>query len=486
MARDAPALPVEGCLEELKLRLSERDEVLLQAPPGAGKTTLVPPALLAEPWLSDRKILMLEPRRIATRAAAYRMAGLLGEPVGRTVGYRMRLESKTGPQTRIEIVTEGVMSRMLQQDPSLEGIGLVIFDEFHERHLESDLALALCLKGRALFRGDNGDKLKLLVMSATLDSHNVADLLQDAPIVESAGRLYPVDIVYGRARKADDRIVDRTVACIRQALEDNPGQQPARFPARPGRDSSYQRGTRRLAAYPADHRHAPASALRQPVAGRAATGHRTACRPAGRRSQGRARDQYRRDQPHHRRCRRGGRFGPRAGCPLQPGNRHDRPAYRKDLRPHPARSARAVPVACGQASCYRLWSQEQQKQLARHTAPEILQADLAPLALQLLDWGSIEPGRAELADPPPRAHWRQALDLLELLGALQGESDKPVLGPHGRSMATLPVHPRLAHLLLRGAAIGFTVTEAALLASLLSERDPLAGDNRISARASSC
>jgi len=165
-------LPVEECLDLLKQRLSERDEVVLQAPPGAGKTTLVPLALLAEPWLAGRKILMLEPRRIATRSAAFRMASQLNESPGQTVGYRMRLESKIGSRTQIEIITEGILTRMLQQDASLEDVGLVIFDEFHERNLDSDLALALCLKGRALFRskaeaGNSG--LKILVMSARID-----------------------------------------------------------------------------------------------------------------------------------------------------------------------------------------------------------------------------------------------------------------------------------------------------------------------------
>ena len=160
-------LPIEDCLDTLKQRLSERDEVVLQAPPGAGKTTVVPLALLDQPWLRGKKILMLEPRRIATRSAAFRMAGLLRESPGQTVGYRMRLETKIGKQGKIEIITEGILVRMLQQDPSLADVGLVIFDEFHERNHDSDLALALCLKGRALFRSENGDEtscLKNLVM----------------------------------------------------------------------------------------------------------------------------------------------------------------------------------------------------------------------------------------------------------------------------------------------------------------------------------
>ena len=219
----ATLLPVEACLDALKQRLSERDEVLLQAQPGAGKTTRVPLALLDEPWLVGRRILMLEPRRIATRAAAHRMADMLNESPGETVGYRMRLESKVGPRTRIEIVTEGVLTRRLQRDPALEGVGLVIFDEFHERHLESDLALSLCLEGRELFAGERGAPLKILVMSATLDSGNIAQLLGDAPVVESEGRLYPVEVIHGAARKPDEALIERMTTTIRRALTDNPG-----------------------------------------------------------------------------------------------------------------------------------------------------------------------------------------------------------------------------------------------------------------------
>ncbi len=472
MAPDAPALPVEDCLEELKQRLHERDEVLLQAPPGAGKTTLVPLALLAEPWLDGRRILLLEPRRIATRSAAWRMAELLGEPVGQTVGYRMRLESKTSPRTRIEIVTEGVMSRMLQQDPSLEGVGLVIFDEFHERHLESDLALALCLKGRALFRDADSDALKLLVMSATLDSQKVAELLRDAPIVESAGRLYPVDIVYGRARKADDRIVERMVSNIREALTDNPNSSLLAF--LPG-----QGEIRRTADALADwlrtrqigdvHLYPLYGNLSQdeqqqaiaPLSGRMAEDRKvvlaTNIAETSLTIEGV-------DVVIDSGLARVARLNPATGMT----GLH---TVRISDASSTQRAGRAGRLRPGK--CYRLWSREQQKQLARHTAPEILQADLAPLALQLLDWGVRDPGELAWLDPPPRAHWRQALDLLDLLGALQDGPADPVLNPHGRAMAALPVHPRLAHLLLRGASSGY-LAEAALLASLLSERDPLA------------
>ena len=472
MARKAPALPIEDCLEALQQSLSGHDQVLLQAPPGAGKTTLVPLALLDQTWLAGRKILMLEPRRIATRAAAHRMAELLGEPVGRTVGYRMRLESKTGPGTRIEILTEGVMNRMLQRDPSLEGVGLVIFDEFHERHLDSDLALALCLKGRELFREEAEQALKLLVMSATLDSHKVADLLGDAPVVESEGRLYPVDIVYGRARKADDRIVERMVATIRQALQDNPDSSLLAF--LPGQGEirgvvdeladwlrSKRIGDVHLRPLYGNLSQQEQQQAIAPLTGKQAAERKlvlaTNIAETSLTIEGV-------DVVVDSGLVRIARFNPGTGMTgLHTARISDASSTQ--------RAGRAGRLRPGK--CYRLWSQEQQNRLARHTAPEILQADLAPLALQLLDWGVTDPDELSWLDPPPRAHWQQALDLLDRLGALQDGSTKPVLNAHGRSMATLPVHPRLAHLLLRGTACGF-VTEAALLASLLSERDPLA------------
>ena len=182
-------LPVESCLNDLRSRLAARDEAVLCAPPGAGKTTVVPLALRAEDWLAGRRILVLEPRRIAARAAAERMAAMLGERVGETVGYRMRLDTRVGPATRIEIITEGVMARMLRDDPALDGVGLVIFDEFHERSLHADLAMALCLDVAGGLRGD----LRLLAMSATLDTQKVARLLGDAAVIQAEGRSHPSD-----------------------------------------------------------------------------------------------------------------------------------------------------------------------------------------------------------------------------------------------------------------------------------------------------
>jgi ATP-dependent helicase HrpB len=473
-----PPLPVEACLDTLKQRLSARDEALLQAPPGAGKTTRVPLALLDEPWLAGRKILMLEPRRIATRAAAHRMAGMLGESPGQTVGYRMRLESKSGPRTRIEIVTEGVMTRMLQRDPSLEGVGLVIFDEFHERHLESDLALALCLKGRELFAGDADDgkaPLKILVMSATLDSGNIAQLLGDAPIVESEGRLFPVEAIHGAARKPDEALVERMAATIKRALTDNPGSSLLAF--LPGQ-GEIRRTADALGDWLRAERHDDIH-LRPLYGNLSIDAQQQAIAPLSGRQQRERKVVLATniaetsltiegvDLVVDSGLAREARFNPATGMT----GLHTVKISQASSTQRAGRAGRLRP-----GKCYRLWSAEQQKQLARHGTAEILQADLAPLALQLLEWGVGDPDELRWLDPPPRGHWQQALDLLRLLGALEFRNGSPLLGAHGRAMAALPLHPRLAHLLLRGAECGFAEA-ASLLAAHLSDRDPLSAAN---------
>ena len=465
------SLPVEDCLDELKQRLRERDEVVLEAPPGAGKTTLVPLALLDEEWLAGKKILLLEPRRIATRSAAARMASLLGEPPGQTVGYRMRLETRVGKNTRIEIITEGILTRMLQQDPLLDGVGLVIFDEFHERHLDSDLALALCLQGRRLFGEEQNVGPRILVMSATLDSVKIAELLGAAPIVNSEGRLFPVEIVYGRAREARERIDERVLAATQRALVDNPDSSLLVF--LPGQGEIH-----RVADGLADwlrerkmtdvHLHPLYGNLSideqqqaiAPLSGRLA-GERKVVLATNIAETSLTIEGI--DVVIDSGFARQSRFEPATGM----SGLHTVKISAASSEQRAGRAGRLGP-----GKCYRLWSAEQQKQLAAFTEPEILHADLAPLALQLLQWGVDDPGELDWLDPPPAAHWGQALDLLDALGALELKNRSRVLGAHGRAMASLPLHPRLAHLLLRGRESGLGDT-AALLASLLSERDPL-------------
>jgi len=453
------SLPIEPLLPALRETLAQGSAAVLEAPPGAGKTTLVPLALLDEPWLAGRRIVMLEPRRLAARAAAARMASLLGETVGRRVGYRTRLDSKVGPGTRIEVVTEGILTRRLQADPGLEGVGLVIFDEFHERSLQADLGLALCLELQSL-----RPELRLLVMSATLDGEAVAALLGGAPRLTSPGRSFPVEVRHlGRPR---DRLEPALAAAVRRALAEAPGDLLAFLPG--------EAEIRRCEGLLLDEGLPPEVEV-IPLFG-ALTGERqdAALRPAapGRRKVVLATAIAETsltiegvrivvDGGLSRRAR----FDPAGGMSrLETG-----PVSRAAAEQRRGRAGRTAPGVC-----YRLWSEPEERALPAFERPEILQADLAPLALELAAWGADEAGDLAWLDPPPAAALAQARDLLRALGALDEASDRAGrITAHGRRMAALGVHPRLAHMLL--AAEGVDALLACELAALLSERDLLKG-----------
>lgn len=456
-------LPISEVLHDVQQHLCDRHELVLQAPPGAGKTTVIPLVLMEQPWLNGQKILLLEPRRIAARNAAHRMAVMLGEKPGGAIGYRMRLDTRVGPSTIVEVITEGVFTRMLQSDPSLEGVGLVIFDEFHERSLDSDLGLALALHGRALFRGEE-NPLKILVMSATLDSHNVAELLGNAPITTSEGRQFPVDITYTGARQVRDRIVDRTIPVVLRALDENPDSSVLVFlPGQEEINRTVEGLSRKIQDSNINIRplYGNLSIEDQQLAiAPEAKGQRkivlaTNIAETSLTIQGvdvvvdtgLAREPY---------------FDPNTGMTgLKTVTVSQSSATQ--------RTGRAGRLAAGR--CYRLWSEGQQLELATHTTPEIRHADLAPLVLQLLHWGVSDPAELSWLEPPPPGTWSQAKDLLTKLGALV-PGNAITLTRHGSAMLELPTHPRLSHMLLRAIGEKTRFETATYLAAVLSDRDP--------------
>jgi ATP-dependent helicase HrpB len=466
-------LPVEVALPALRAALGGHGSAVLEAPPGAGKSTVVPLALLAEGWAAGKRLLMLEPRRIAARAVAQRMAASLGEEVGRTVGYRMRLDTRVSPGTRIEVVTQGVLTRMLQDDPALDGVAAVLFDEFHERSLEADLGLALCLDARAQL----SSALRILVMSATLDGAAVARLLEDAPRVSVAGESFPVDTHYagrgapllaerGAASPAEgaEQLIARLV---RRALREAPGDLLVFLPGA----REIRRVQALLESGEAAGRPAPGARVLPLFGDLSPAEQDAALAPAasGTRNIVLATNiaETSLTLPGVRvvvdsGLARRARFDPATGM----GRLETVRISRASAEQRRGRAGRLAPGVC-----YRAWSEGAHESLAPFTPPEIVEADLAPLALELAEWGVREAQSLAWLDPPPAAMLAQARELLVRLGALGGDGR---ITTHGRDMARLPLHPRLAHMLLKARDLG-AVPLAARLAALLSERDLLRG-----------
>lgn len=446
-------LPVHEILPELKSSLRETPAAVLVAPPGAGKTTVVPLELLAEPWMGQGKIIVLEPRRLAARAAAERMAKTLGEPVGRTVGFRVRMQSKVSAATRIEVVTEGVFTRMVLADPELAGVACVIFDEFHERSLDADLGLALARDAQGLLRDD----LRLLVMSATLDGAAVARLLGDCPVVESQGRAFPVDTRYlGRDERL--RLEDRVVRAVEKALAEETGSILVFLPGQ----GEILRTAERLA-----------ERVRRPdvdidplygALGPAEQDRAISPAPPGRRKVVLATSIAETSLTIEgvRVVIDGGlarvpRFDPASGLTRLATVRVSRAAA--DQRR--GRAGRTEPGVC-----YRLWDEAETRALPAYADPEILDADLSGLALDLARWGAKDAADLAFLDPPPAAAFAEARSLLVRLEALTPEG---VLTPHGQALAEVPLPPRLAHMVLKAAETG-QAARAARIAALVTER----------------
>jgi ATP-dependent helicase HrpB len=455
---DTP-LPIDAVLDELSRTLAGHNAAVLVAPPGAGKTTRVPLALLDAPWARDKKIIVLEPRRIAARASAERMAHTLRERVGETVGYRVRFGSKVSRATRIEVVTEGIFSRQILDDPELTGVAAVLFDEFHERSLDADLGLALARDAQTGLRED----LRILVMSATLDGARVAALLGDAPVIASEGRAFPVETRY-LGRKADAPLERQMADAIAMALRADPGSVLAFLPgAAEIRRTQNFLGER---IHDAGIEIVPLfGALDAAVQDRAIAPAPTGCRKVVLAT----------SIAETSLTIEGVRIVVDSGVARVP-------RYEPDIgltRLETVRASRAaVDQRRGRAGrtepgvCYRLWDEPQTASLAAYTQPEILSADLSSLLLDVAQWGVSDPTTLAFLDSPPAPALKEARGLLTELGALDGDGR---ITSEGRSLRALALPPRLARMIVDSHRLG-SGREAAQIAAVLTERG-LGGDS---------
>ncbi|HZV80558.1 MAG TPA: ATP-dependent helicase HrpB, partial [Geobacteraceae bacterium] len=443
--------PVDDITPRLLHALQERPVAIVHAPPGSGKTTRIPLALLKAPWLQNNKIIMLEPRRLAVVNSASWMSASLGEEVGATVGYAIRFDRKSSDKTRVEIVTEGLLTRRLQSDPLLEGVGIVIFDEFHERSLHADTALALCLDMQRGLRPD----LRILLMSATLDVDGMRALLPEAEIISCEGTLYPVETRYLGGR--DSNPVTAAVAATAKALRETEGDILLFLPGS---------GEIRRCCSQLEEQFGGSGIIFAPLYGDLPFAKQEAAiMPAERRKVVLATNIAETsltiegvrvviDTGLTRRSR----FDPATGLNRLVTERVSAAAAAQ-------RSGRAGRVAPG--ICYRLWTEHEQAALIPHDPAEILIADLSELALNLALWGVNDPAELSWADPPPPAAMAEARRLLQLLGALD---ERTRITPLGRKMSAIPLHPRLSRLLLSGLERG-EGDLACDLAAVISERD---------------
>jgi ATP-dependent helicase HrpB len=447
-------LPIDDVLEKVKTALQAQPCLVLVAPPGAGKTTRVPFALLAESWLRGQRIIMLEPRRLAARRTANYMASILNEAVGDIVGYRVKFDTKVGPFTRIEVITEGVFLRMIQQDPALTGVGLVIFDEFHERSLDADIALALCYEAQSILRDD----LHMLVMSATLAAQPVADLLGYAPVIVSEGQLFPVETRY-LERRASERLEDLVTLAVKKTLQQDKGDVLVFLPGA----GEIHRVKRALEAFERDD-----SLHVMPLYGNLPQKEQDRALAPSKQGERKvilatsiAETSLTVEGVHiviDCGFMRQPRFSPRTGM-------SHLDTFRVSLASADQRRGRAGRL--GPGICYRLWTKQEERYLLRETVPEILAADLTGLVLELALWGVKDPAELAWLNPPPAAAIQQARQLLTELGALDASNG---ITQHGKRMAAAGIHPRLAHMIVKATELGWG-SLACKLAAVLTGRE---------------
>ena len=447
-------LPITEIIPAVKDLLRDNNTLIINAPAGAGKSTLLPLALFDEPWLQGKQILMLEPRRLATSTIASRMAFLLGEAVGKTVGYQIRFENRTSSATRIKVLTEGILARMLLSDNALEGVGMVIFDEFHERSLFADEALALCREAQSVLRPD----LRIVVMSATLDMPKLTELLK-APVAQSKGRQYPVEILYSDLQSEDMQFLPEMVCItILKAVTEKEGDTLVFLPGESEIRKTEELLKKRLPHFVINPLYGKLPHAKQNQAiipnkeGKRKIVLATSIAETSLTIEN---IKIVVDTGYGRTSR----FDPNSGL-----SRLETIRISKDSADQRAgRAGRLTP-----GTCYRMWSRATHDRLQDHRIPEIQEADLAPMLLDLAEWGAVDVGQLTWLTPPPKGALLQAFDTLQQLDAL----DNGRITEQGKLINKLPCHPRIAHLLLMAKEQG-TLGLATDLAAILEEKDPL-------------
>jgi ATP-dependent helicase HrpB len=460
------SLPVDDAVPELKKALAENGMAILKAPPGSGKTTLVPLRLMDEPWLENRKILVLEPRRLAARLAAFRMSEVTCSRLGEKIGYHVRMDRRTGPSAKIEVLTEGILTGRIHADPMLEEVGLVIFDEFHERSIHADLGLALCMEIRDVFRND----LRILVMSATMDTERLSVLMGNVSVINASGSLFPVDVVYEKESlySEDERLEKKTARKVISVINETEGDILVFLPGTGeiGRTADYLGQIRLPDSIGVHQLHGNLSLSDQEKA--------IAPDPEGKRkivlSTSIAETSLTIE-------------GVRTviDCGLSRVPRFDSSRGMAVLETVPesmasAEQRRGRAGRLGPGKCYRMWPENRKYLFPDFSQPEIRTADLSSFALDLAMWGVSSPSELKLMDQPPEGAFGQARNLLNLLGAVETNG---AVTEKGREMASLGVHPRLASMLISGKKAGFLKT-AARIAALAGERDIIDSDGYFS------